>query len=258
MNSSYYILTNLLSDEDSRIIRSIIRHLENGERRISIQQLASENFVSTTFIMRMCKRLGFDGYSELFYNLSQQVGGFDKTPRTANLRELIDNYDAKTEQRFCQTLSEVENKKIFTIGNGFSSLVADYFVQRLAVCGFMVFNSVHFYDFIVFNEKTRGMVTNVDPSLIIAISQSGESESVINDVKSARQNDYKVVSFTKRDNSTLAELSDLTFIVDGAKQTLIGGIPNPFFGRVILAFEELMGSYFRYVAKQQKSLTKKG
>ena len=96
MNSSYYILTNLLSDEDSRIIRSIIRHLENGERRISIQQLASENFVSTTFIMRMCNRLGFDGCSELFYNLSRQFGVFDKTPRTANRGELTDNYDAKT------------------------------------------------------------------------------------------------------------------------------------------------------------------
>lgn len=251
-NSSYYILTNLLSDEDNRIIRSMISHIENGERKLGVQQLASENFVSPTFIMRMCKRLGFDGYSELFYDLSRQVGGFDKTPRTANLRELIDNYTTKIEQSFCEILSEVQDKKNFTIGNGFSSLVADYFVQRLAVCGFMVFNSVHFYDYMVFNEKKRGMATNVDPSLIIAISQSGESESVINDVKSARQNDYKVVSFTKRENSTLAELSDITFIVDGAKQTLIGGIPNPFFGRVILAFEELISSYFRYVSDPEK------
>lgn len=255
MNSSYYILTNLLSDEDNQIIRSIISHIENGDRKLGIQQVASENFVSPTFIMRMCKRLGFDGYSELFYDLSRQVGDVDKVPRTENLRDLIDNYSTKMERTFCEYLSEVQEKKIFIIGNGFSSLVADYFVQRLAVCGFMVFNSVHFYDFMVFNEKVRGMSTNVDPSLIIAISQSGESESVVNDVKSARQNGYKVVSFTKREHSTLAELSDLTFIVDGAKQTLIGGIPNPFFGRAILAFEELVSSYFGYVSQKQAELS---
>ena len=33
-------------------------------------------------------------------------------------------------------------------------------------------------------------------------------------------------------------------MVDGATQTLVGGVPNLFFGHVILAFEELMGLYF--------------
>ena len=94
------------------------------------------------------------------------------------------------------------------------------------------------------HENSKQLVTNIDPSVIIAVSQSGESNSVIDDVKTARQNGFKVVSFTKREDSTLAQLSDITFIVDGSKQTLIGGLPNPFFGRVILAFEELIGYYF--------------
>ncbi|MEM1484560.1 MurR/RpiR family transcriptional regulator [Oscillospiraceae bacterium PP1C4] len=249
MNSNYYLLTNLLSDEETRIITSIINHIENEERRIGIQQIASENYVSSTFIMKMCKRLGFDGYSELYYHLSQRVGDYNKTPRAAALHELIDNYDEAKGIAFCRILSQVQNRKIFAVGNGFSALLADYFVQRLAVCGFMVFNSVHFYDFMIFHEKSKEMMTNIDPSVIIAVSQSGESDSVINDVKSARQNGFKVVSFTKREDSTLARLSDIIFIVDGAKQTLIGGIPNPFFGRVILAFEELVGSYLRYRAE---------
>ena len=80
---------------------------------------------------------------------------------------------------------------------------------------------------------------------MIAISQSGEADIVINDVKRARQQGFKVVSFTRREDSTLARLSDVYFIVDGTKQTLVGGIPNPFFGKVILAFEELMGAYIR-------------
>ena len=45
-------------------------------------------------------------------------------------------------------------------------------------------------------------------------------------------------------DSTLAQLSDLVFVVDGAKQTLAGSLPNLFFGHIILIFEELMARFF--------------
>lgn len=245
MNKSYYLLTNLLNDEERKVIASIVEHIEKGERRVNIQQIASENFVSPTFIMKMCKRLNFNGYSELFYHLSMQVNGFSGEERSKSLQTLIDDYSEDDVRRFCAMLSEYREQKMFAVGAGFSDLVADYIVQRLAICGFMVFNSVHFYDFMIFHEKRGGMLSNVEPSIVIAISQSGETDTVINDVKNARQQGFRIVSFTKRNDSTLALLSDVRFIIDGAKQTLIGGIPNPFFGKVILAFEELMGTYFR-------------
>ena len=63
----------MISEDETKIITSIISHIEAGERRIGIQQIASENYVSSTFIIKMCKRLGFEGYSELYYHLSQTV-----------------------------------------------------------------------------------------------------------------------------------------------------------------------------------------
>lgn len=248
MNKNYYLLTNLLSDEEIKIITSIIKHIENGERRIGIQQIASENYVSSTSIMKMCKRLGFEGYSELYYHLSQTVNAYGRRSGAA-LHELIDNYDDEKGQTFCELLRQFQDQKIFADGSGFSDLVADYIVQRLAVCGFMVFNRVHFYDFMIFHEENKAAVTNIAPSLMIAISQSGEAAPVLNDVRTARQRGFKIICFTKRGDSTLAAMSDLVFVVEGAKQTLVGGIPNPFFGRVILAFEELIGYYFQ--SKQQ-------
>lgn len=244
MNKNYYILTNLLSEEETNIITSIIDHIEKGEKRVGIHQIANENYVSTTFIIKMCQRLGFDGYSELYYQLSQRVTAYDQASGTTALQELIDNYDEESGREFCRLLAEFQDKKIFVEGRGFSELVADYMVQRLAVCGFMVFNHVHFYDYMIFRDQ-NGLETNIDSSLLIAISQSGETASVLENVKTAKQKGYKIVSFTRRADSSLAGLSDLTFIVDGAKQTLIGGVPNRFFGRIILAFEELMGKFLR-------------
>lgn len=73
MNGSYFLLTNLLSEDEKRVITGIAAHIERGEKRVGIQQIASENFLSAASIVKMCKRLGFDGYSELYYYLSRQM-----------------------------------------------------------------------------------------------------------------------------------------------------------------------------------------
>lgn len=244
--NSRYLLTNLLSEEETRVITSIVDHIEKGERRVGIQQIASENYVSATFIMKMCKRLGFDGYSELFYHLSTKTGSLGEKHEDMQLETLIDNYSEQAVQDFCKLLLTFREQKLFAVGAGFSGLVASYMVLRLSICGFVAFNSVHFYDMMLFREQNGEMLmSNVEPSFVIAISQSGESDIVINDVKHARQKGYQVVSFTRKPDSALACLSDICFVVDDAKQTLIGGMPNPFFGKVILAFEELMAVFFQ-------------
>ena len=79
MGDGYFLLTNLLSEDEKKVITSITAHIERGEKRVGIQQIASENFLSTTSIVKMCKRLGFDGYSELYYYLSRQFDSHGET-----------------------------------------------------------------------------------------------------------------------------------------------------------------------------------
>ena len=188
---------------------------------MGIQQIANENFLSTTSIVKMCKRLGFDGYSELYYHLSRQLASSGDR-KAENLKSLIDNYDDALVERFCALLRERRSGKMFTTGEGFSNIVGTYITQRLSICGFMAFNNVHFYDYMLFQEAHRGAV-NDEAAVMFAVSQSGETEPVLNDVR---------------------QLSDLVFVLDGTKQTLAGSLPNPFFGHVILVFEDLMARYF--------------
>ena len=119
MNKNYYLLTNLLTEEETKIITSIIRHIENDERRIGVQQIANENYVSPTYIIKMCKRLGFEGYSELYYHLQQTANANDRSSGAA-LQELIDNYDEEKGRRFCELLRQFQNQKLFADGSGFS------------------------------------------------------------------------------------------------------------------------------------------
>ena len=237
MGDNYFLLTNLLSEDERKVITSITAHIERGEKRAGIQQIAAENYLSTASIIKMCKRLGFDGYSELYYYLSRQMDR--RGERSAeNLKTLVDNYSDELVNGFCALLDASRQAKMFTTGEGFSSIVGEYIAQRLSICGFMVYNNVHFYDHMLFCSAHDLTDEEAAPS----VARSDHME--INDVRHARQNGHKIVTFTKRADSALARLADLVIVVDGSKQTLAGSLPNPFFGHVILAFEELVAYYF--------------
>lgn len=242
MGDNYFLLTNLLSEDERKVITSITAHIERGEKRAGIQQIAAENYLSTASIIKMCKRLGFDGYSELYYHLSRQLTGTDKRTEDT-LGSFVDNYSDELVSRFCELLRARRKGKIFTTGEGFSNIVGTYIVQRMSICSFMAFSNVHFYDYMIFQEAHQSADAD-ENDIMFAVSQSGETEPVLNDVRHAKQHGQKIISFTRRIDSTLAQLSDLVFVVDGAKQTLAGSLPNPFFGHIILIFEELMARFF--------------
>ena len=227
MGDNYFLLTNLLSEDEKKVITG------------------NENFLSTSSIVKMCKRLGFDGYSELYYHLSRQFDSHGEGHSAESLKTLVDNYSDQLLSDFCGLLDRSRQAKLFTTGEGFSNIVGAYIAQRLSICGFMVFNNVHFYDYMLFRD-THHLPDGQDdaPPVMFAVSQSGETAPVLNDVRHARQNGHKIVTFTKRSDSTLAQMSDIVFVVDGSKQTLAGSLPNTFFGHVILTFEELVAFYF--------------
>ena len=161
--------------------------------------------------------------------------------RLANLLYLIPPLGAELAEPFRH---HVFHCHTITTGEGFSNIVGSYIAQRLSICGFMVFNNVHFYDYMLFRDTHHLPEDQDAPPVMFAVSQSGETAPVLNDVRHARQNGHRIVTFTKRSDSTLARMSDIVFVVDGSKQTLAGSLPNTFFGHVILAFEELVAFYF--------------
>lgn len=245
MGNNYFFLTNQLNEVETGVVTSIIRHIENGEKKINVAQIAQENYVSPAFLVKMGKKLGFNGYTDMVYNIAQSRKA-DMSTGAYGLETLLDNYNEEMVERFVSYLREYSDRKMFAIGAGFASITADYISQRLSTCGFMVFSRVHFYDYMIFHDDNGDpLQNNIDSAVLIAISQTGETEVVLRDVRRARQNGFKVVSFTKMGASTLAGLSDLTFVVDSAEQTLISTLPNPFFGKVILAIEEMLARYFR-------------
>ena len=47
MGDNYFLLTKLLSEDKRKVITSITAHIEHGKKRVGIQQIAVENYLST-------------------------------------------------------------------------------------------------------------------------------------------------------------------------------------------------------------------
>ena len=41
MGDNYFLLTNLLSEDERKVITGIAAHIERGEKRVGIQQIAN-------------------------------------------------------------------------------------------------------------------------------------------------------------------------------------------------------------------------
>ncbi|HBP26258.1 MAG TPA: hypothetical protein DD618_04830 [Acholeplasmatales bacterium] len=69
----------------------VLRFVDNNKKQIldwSIQTLSKTTFVSTATIMRLCKKLGYSGFSELKYRLKEEISALDSFKKTPLSRTL--------------------------------------------------------------------------------------------------------------------------------------------------------------------------
>ncbi len=101
---------------------------------------------------------------------------------------------------------------IFLMGAGRSGLVAKAFAMRLMQLGFNVF---------VVGESTTPAVRGDD--VVIAISGSGETRSISDLGRIAKEIGSCLVTITSNSNSTLGKLSDTVMIIPGRTKNDMGG-----------------------------------
>ncbi len=96
------------------------------------------------------------------------------------------------------------SRSIFVIGAGRSGYIAKAFAMRLMHLGYLVY---------VVGEAVTPRITQDDT--LIAISGSGETTSVVNISKKAKEIGSKLVAVTGNKESSLAKMADVVIIVKG-------------------------------------------
>lgn len=170
-----------------------------------IRELASEIHVSTSTILRFCKKAGCNGYSEFKLKL-KEYSSREKTERIADdVTEIIDFLKKTSTDEFEQKLDRLADvilqaNRIFFVGSGMSGIVAKY--------GARYFSSMGKFCLYIDEPHYPTESSFLDNALVIVFSVSGETRDTIGHVSKFKQQNCKILSITNTENCTIAKMSD--------------------------------------------------
>lgn len=174
---------------------------------MTIRELAEAAGVSTTTVLRFCRKLGCDGYSEFRIRFKLYLS--QEEPQQANFgaSEIISFFKSVNNQEFDQLLDHAvdiifNSERVIFVGASTSGSLAKYGARFFSNVGKF---SNHIDDpyFPVNNDMAKN-------ALAIVLSVSGETPEIIRFASQFSLHHCKVMSITSNDNSSLAKLADFT------------------------------------------------
>ena len=121
-----------MSQTDLTILNEISNRMFKGYYKIPIREIASASFVSTTSVIRLAKKLGYEGYSELLYALKiDSTTNVDYKASDAIRSIIIEERSLDVIDNFIRDLASGEYERIHVIGIGYSDYIAQYLRDKL-------------------------------------------------------------------------------------------------------------------------------
>lgn len=207
----------------------LLRYINNHKRDISsmsIQDLAKNTFVSTTTIIRLCKKLNLDGYSHLKYFIRDHLAdeedraAFTAKPLEELLREELSDIEKTARGIDLATVREIaqlmlEDKRIHFFAKGLTNVVFEYASLHLMSLSrhVAIYSDTH-----IAYIQAENMNEN---DIVFLGSLSGETEQVVRVAQIAQSKNAKIVTFTVNPASRLTKIGDYHFLmVNDATSTL--------------------------------------
>lgn len=207
------------NETDIGIYKYIVSNVEKIQY-MTIRELAKEIHVSTSTIVRFCNKNNFEGYSEFKEALKKEITTQNAYPPMDDLQELSDFFARTNSSAFEEKLVfAVDNIRkaelIIFIGMGSSGTLAKYGARYFSNMG----------RFAVGLEDTLYPISTFqwENTLVIALSESGETEQLIDAIHQFKQKQCCVLSITNSQMSTLAKLSDWNFSYNLNTRRINGG-----------------------------------
>lgn len=172
---------------------------------MKIRDLANEAHVSTTTVLRFCKKAKCEGFSEFKFKFKMYLEDNPNREISEDASIIIENlkriankdYDEKIEQ-LCNLV--INNDNVIFLGGGLSGIVGKYGARYLSSIG----KFAMYVDDLLF-PHTCEYYKN---ALIIVLSMSGETSEIINAINKFKKGDCMIASITNSENSTIAKISD--------------------------------------------------
>ena len=219
VNSS---ILKALSSNELRVWEYIEKNTKNI-LNMNLQELANSTFVSTTTIIRLCKKLGLEGFNELKYNLkkykqeeispdlSLALNGL-LSSSLDELKFTVNNISMENINKTVDYLSS--NKTIHLFAKGLSEMPFNYMYNILL----SVDRYYYQYDDPPLMLITASQMTDND--VLIIGSCQGSTEPIIKAAITAKKQGATVIAITSNMESILAKTADIVFYAKTEKRYL--------------------------------------
>lgn len=221
-----------LSDTEQTVLEYVLNNMDQASEA-GIRSVASACYTSMTTVNRLSKKLGYQGYREMMYDLKhlQQAS----SNLSQHMKDSAVHFNCQ-EKDISLFVNAIHRKRMLGInGEGFSRIVAQYMMSKLVGLGILAVTQ----DFLETDQFVTSYQNRLD--CMVLVSKSGQTEALIETAKACADSGISTVSFTGNPESELAKLTDAVFVVqDDHPMDLKNVKPNCFTGNCILAFEEVL------------------
>ncbi|MFD2830203.1 MurR/RpiR family transcriptional regulator [Corticicoccus populi] len=229
-----------LSENDLHIIKMIHTHISDM-KKMKIQELASLSHTSVSSIHRLCRKLGFDGYSELKAYIKINKENND------NVQDLMEILNRDIQQTFnhlkhldFDNLNQLIDQApyIYIYGTGAAQVEVASDVQRL-------FLAIYKKSMLLKNELEleRAIEQIHDNELLIIISLSGETRNFEEMIRLIKTRNVKYISVTTLRDNVLAQHAMFNLYVNTTPFTLYNGVENSSFLPYHMVFDVIIRKY---------------
>ncbi len=171
-----------------------------------IRELAAESHVSTSTVLRFCKKMGCDGYSEFKLRIKEQIGQKKVKKLPEDLSEIKAFLERLETENFQQKLEDAASviaraERVIFVGIGNSGHIGQYGARCFTSLGkFSLYISDPFYP--INMEDVTSMTA-------IILSVSGETEQVVKIMDGLKRANCRIISITNTEHSTISKLADV-------------------------------------------------
>jgi DNA-binding MurR/RpiR family transcriptional regulator len=205
LDIDYIVKKHRLNSLEKDILTSIQEKILKQEK-ISIREIAKINYTSTSVIYNCIKKIGFNSFTDLIFYIKNSKTEVDIDDNlTLPIKILTSNPDSL----------------IMFLSVGIANNITSYMNERITLIGRRSIANTHL-------QLLNKNLTN--DTVLIVVSESGETDSLLDMIKEANSNNIPIISFVGKNNSSIAKLSTFSFEIEK-------GI---FFAEVINSFEKLL------------------
>lgn len=196
-----------MNELEMSIYEYIMRHKEMI-LHMKIRELADKVHVSTTTILRFCKKAGCNGFAEfkIKYRIYLEQDHMDRIEHDIPL--MLDYFNKINNQEFLDKIDQVahtiyECEKVIFTGIGTSGTLGQYGARTFTNYGkFSICIEDPFYPI---GKNSH------DKTVVIALSVSGETQETIRHMERFIEENCRTIAITNQEDCTLARMCDDVF-----------------------------------------------